>query len=151
MRRWPTSAFVRGNALHLPFKDGSIDLVVSVEASHAYGDDAAFLREVGACCAPGAGSSMRITAPVARCARWSSWRAPPGSGGAARHHDQRGQRLRARRRAAPGDHPIRLALVLSPVFAGSLERYSGLPGTATFERFRSGDRMYFLTCMRPQE
>ena len=39
-------AFVRGHALHLPFKDGSFDLVVNVEASHAYGDDAAFLREV---------------------------------------------------------------------------------------------------------
>ena len=38
--------FVRGHALHLPFKDGSFDLVVSVEASHAYGDDSAFLREV---------------------------------------------------------------------------------------------------------
>ena len=30
-----------------------------------------------------------------------------------------------------------------------LEGYSGLPGTLTFERFRGGDRMYFLTCMAP--
>ena len=38
--------FVRGNALHLPFSEHAIDVLVSVEASHAYGDDAAFLREV---------------------------------------------------------------------------------------------------------
>ena len=38
--------FVRGHALQLPFADGSFDLVINVEASHAYRDDAAFLREV---------------------------------------------------------------------------------------------------------
>jgi len=32
-----------------------------------------------------------------------------------------------------------------------IERYSGLPGTATFESFHSGDGMYFLTCMMPRE
>ena len=38
--------FVRGNALHLPFKDGVFDIVVNVEASSAYGDERAFFREV---------------------------------------------------------------------------------------------------------
>ena len=38
--------FVRGNALNLPFENEAFDLVVNVEASHAYGNDASFLREV---------------------------------------------------------------------------------------------------------
>ena len=32
--------FVRGDALHLPFKDGAFDIVVNVEASSADGDEA---------------------------------------------------------------------------------------------------------------
>ena len=70
--------------------------------------------------ASAAGSSMRITAPVARCACWSSWRAPPGSEGAARHHAKRGQRLRARRRATPGPHPHRRALESPPPVFGTV-------------------------------
>ena len=38
-----------------------------------------------------------------------------------------------------------------PLLASSLEGYAGLPGTFTYERFRSGDRMYFLTCMTPSK
>ena len=36
-----------------------------------------------------------------------------------------------------------------PLVARGIESYSGLPGTVTFERFRSGDRMYFMSCMAP--
>jgi ubiquinone/menaquinone biosynthesis C-methylase UbiE len=42
----PHVDFVRGHALQLPFPDGAFDLVINVEASHAYGDHAAFVREV---------------------------------------------------------------------------------------------------------
>ena len=42
----PNVAFVCGHALRLPFGDMSFDVVVNVEASHAYRDDAAFLQEV---------------------------------------------------------------------------------------------------------
>lgn len=31
----------------------------------------------------------------------------------------------------------------------SLEGYSGRPGTPNLERFRNGDRMYFLACLSP--
>jgi SAM-dependent methyltransferase len=46
-------AFVRGDALRLPFAAGSFDVVVNVEASHAYGDDAALLAEVSRVLSPG--------------------------------------------------------------------------------------------------
>ena len=72
-------SFVRGHALRLPFKDGSFDVVVSVEASHAYGDDAAFWARSGACCTHGADSFLPITGPAGRFPYWSSWRAPLAS------------------------------------------------------------------------
>jgi SAM-dependent methyltransferase len=51
--RYPNLDFVRGDALQLPFADGSMDAVVNVEASHCYPDLAAFLREVARVLRPG--------------------------------------------------------------------------------------------------
>lgn len=39
-------SFQTGDAEHLPFKDGSFDVVVNVESSHCYGDTERFLAEV---------------------------------------------------------------------------------------------------------
>jgi len=39
-------SFVVGDALHLPFKDGEFDIVINVEASHCYPDQARFFNEV---------------------------------------------------------------------------------------------------------
>ena len=46
MRKWPTWPLCAAMHSHLPFEGASFDLVVNVEASHAYGDDPAFLREI---------------------------------------------------------------------------------------------------------
>ena len=63
-------AFVRGDALRLPFAAGSFDVVVNVEASHAYGDDAALFAEVRRVLSPGGfflyADSRRWTAIVPR-------------------------------------------------------------------------------------
>jgi ubiquinone/menaquinone biosynthesis C-methylase UbiE len=144
-------AFVRGNALHLPFNDGSFDVVVNVEASHAYGDDAAFLREV-----------RRVLRPEGRFlyADYRTRRKMPRLQQQARAAGLCGEtrditrnvvsacELDAQRRR----DIIRAGLpwYLRPLLSGSLKRYAGLPGTPTFERFRNGDRMYFLSIMTPQ-
>ena len=49
----PNLSFICGQALRLPFKREAFDLVVNVEASHAYGDDARFFREVRRVLRPG--------------------------------------------------------------------------------------------------
>jgi SAM-dependent methyltransferase len=144
----PNVAFVRGHALRLPFPDGCFDLVINVEASHAYRDDAGFLREVRRVLrAPGrllyadhrtrrkvprleqlaraagfAGSLRDVTANVVRACELDS----------------------ARRRAL-----IRSGLPWwsGPLGRRRLERYAGIPGTMAFERLRNRDRMYFIACL----
>jgi ubiquinone/menaquinone biosynthesis C-methylase UbiE len=140
--------FVRGHALQLPFPDGSLDLVINVEASHAYRDDAAFLREVRR---------------VLRARGWLLY---------ADHRTRRKvPRLEQLARAAGLAGPLRditpnvvraceldrerrRALIRSglpwwcrPLGVTRLERYAGIPGTMAFERLRSRDRMYFIACL----
>lgn len=45
--------WVRGDAMHLPFGDGTFDIVLNVESSHIYADQAQFLREAARLLAPG--------------------------------------------------------------------------------------------------
>lgn len=52
-RRGPGLTFVRGDALDLPFPDGSFDAVVNVESSHCYRSMGAFLTEVHRVLRPG--------------------------------------------------------------------------------------------------
>lgn len=147
----PNLSFVQGNALHLPFKDGSLDVVINVEASHAYGDDAAFLQEV-----------RRVLSPQGRFlyADYRTRRKIPrleqlalASGLAGELRDITKNVVSAceldaerRRGVIRSGVPWFYRLLLS----GHFERYAALPGTFTFERFRNGDRMYFLTCMTPR-
>jgi ubiquinone/menaquinone biosynthesis C-methylase UbiE len=144
----PNVGFVRGHALHLPFPDGAFDLVINVEASHAYGDDALFLREVRRVlrtggrllyadhrtrrkvqrleqrlCAAGLAGPLRdVTANVVRACELDS----------------------ARRRAL-----IRSGLPwwCRPLGVARLEQYAGIPGTAAYERLRNRDRIYFIACL----
>ena len=52
-RGGPGATFVHGDALAMPFPDGSFDAVVNVESSHCYGDVPAFLAEVRRVLRPG--------------------------------------------------------------------------------------------------
>ncbi|GGF55309.1 phthiotriol/phenolphthiotriol dimycocerosates methyltransferase [Azorhizobium oxalatiphilum] len=49
----PALSFETGDAEHLPFPDGSFDIVVNIESSHCYADVAAFAAEVSRVLAPG--------------------------------------------------------------------------------------------------
>lgn len=143
-------AFVRGHALHLPFKDGSFDVVINVEASHAYGDDAAFLQEVS-----------RILRPEGRFlyADYRTRKKLPKLEQLARNADLAGEFRDITKNVVSAcelDAERRRDIIRSGLpwysrllIASSLEGYSGVPGTLNFERFRSGERTYFLTCMRP--
>jgi SAM-dependent methyltransferase len=127
-------------------------VVVSVEASHAYGNDRAFLAEV-----------KRVLRPQGRFlyADYRTRRKVPKLERLARAAGLDGQ-LRditanvvsacerdseRRRRIIQSNLPWHYRWLVG----ARIERYAGLPGTATFERFRGGDRMYFLTCMTPRE
>lgn len=141
-------SFVRGNALRLPLKDRTIDVIVSVEASHAYGDDAAFLREVVRVLRPGGRflyADYRKRRKVHQLERLTRAAGLRGELRDITSNVVTACELDAERRRGiiRSGVPWYCRLLLSESF----ERYAGLPGTLTFERFRNGDRMYFLTCM----
>jgi ubiquinone/menaquinone biosynthesis C-methylase UbiE len=144
----PNVAFVCGHALRLPFRDMSFDVVVNVEASHAYRDDSAFLREVSRVLVRGgkflyADYRRRYNVPtLERLAR--------DTGFSGTFHDITANvvaacRLDAGRRQAL----IRAAVPwYYRVLANErLKRYAAIPGTLNFERFQGGDRLYFMTCL----
>jgi ubiquinone/menaquinone biosynthesis C-methylase UbiE len=140
--------FVRGNALHLPFNERAIDVAVSVEASHAYGDDAAFLREVARVLRPGGRFLLADYRTRRKVHRLEQLAHAAGLRGELRDITPNVVS------ACELDAERRRGIIRSGVpwhyrllFSGSIKRYSGLPGTVTYERFRNGDRMYFLSCM----
>ncbi len=143
--------FVRGDALNLPFEDGAFDLVVNVEASHAYGDDARFLGEVRRVLHPQGRFLYADYRTRAKMARLEELASAAGLAGELRDITPNvvsACELDAERRRTiiRAGLPWYARLVLT----SSLEGYSGLPGTANLERFRSRDRMYFLGCLSPR-
>lgn len=140
--------FVRGNALNLPFGTSAIDVVVSVEASHAYRDDGAFLREVARILRPGGRFLLADYRARHKVHRLENLAAEAGLRGELRDITRNvvaaceldaGRRQELIRCGAPWYFRL--------LFGSGLARYCALPGTVTYERFRSGDRMYFATCM----
>ena len=141
-------AFAQGSALSLPFKDGSFDVVVNVEASHGYSDDEGFFREV-----------------------WRVLR----SDGAFLYADSRMQQHVPRSmqllhkigfkgnfrditsnvaRACELDSERRRALIRSGVpwpyrvlMRRKLDSYAGIAGSAKYQKFRTHRREYFMACM----
>jgi SAM-dependent methyltransferase len=144
----PNVAFVCGHALRLPFRDMSFDVVVNVEASHVYRDDAGFFREVSRVLARDgkflyADYRRRHNVPtLERLAR--------DTGFSGRFHDITANVVAA----CQLDAGRRQALICAAVpwyyrvLANErLKRYAAIPGTLNFERFRGGDRLYFMTCL----
>jgi ubiquinone/menaquinone biosynthesis C-methylase UbiE len=144
----PNVAFLCGHALHLPFPDVSFDVVVNVEASHVYDDDAALLREVSRVLTQGgkflyADYRCRSMVPaLERLAR--------DTGFSGVFHDVTANVVAA----CQLDAGRRQALIRAAVpwyyralANDRLKRYAAIPGTRNFERFRSGDWLYFMTCL----
>jgi ubiquinone/menaquinone biosynthesis C-methylase UbiE len=144
----PNVRFVRGHALQLPFADGAFDLVINVEASHAYGDEAAFLGEVRRVLRPGGRLLYADHRTRRKISRLEQRLRAVGLAGPL--HDITPNVVRA----CELDSGRRRGLIRSglpwwsrPLGVGRLEQYAGLPGTEAFERLRSGDRMYFIACL----
>jgi ubiquinone/menaquinone biosynthesis C-methylase UbiE len=140
--------FVRGHALQLPFPDGAFDLVINVEASHAYGDDAAFLREVKRVLRPGGRLLYADHRTRRKVPRLEQRLRAAGLAGSL--HDVTPNVVRA----CELDSERRRALIRSglprwcrPLGVARLEQYAGIPGTAAYERLRNRDRMYFIACL----
>jgi SAM-dependent methyltransferase len=144
----PQLRFVRGHALRLPFAAGAFDLVINVEASHAYGDEAAFLDEVRRVLRPGGRLLYADHRTRRKTPRLQKRLRETGLAGPLR--DITANVVRA----CELDSGRRRALIRSglswwyrPFGVGRLEQYAGIPGTVAFERLRSRDRIYFMACL----
>ena len=139
--------FVRGDALHLPFKDGAFDIVLNVEASSAYGDEHAFFQEVhrilrqNGCFLYADSRSRRRLSSLEQLLH--------ETGFAGRFIDITRNVVSAceldsaRRRALIRTVPWYWRILLGR----RLEQYAAVPGSKRFERFRNRKKIYFMTCM----
>jgi ubiquinone/menaquinone biosynthesis C-methylase UbiE len=140
--------FVRGDALHLPFNDWAFDIVVNVEASNAYGDERAFFREVHRILRP---NGRFLYADSHSRRRLSSLeQLLHETGFAGRFIDV----TRNVVSACELDSARRRALIRTAVpwywrilLSRRLEQYAAVPGSKSFERFRTRKKIYFMTCM----
>jgi ubiquinone/menaquinone biosynthesis C-methylase UbiE len=141
-------AFVRAHSLRLPFADGTFDLVINVEASNAYRNDPVFLREVGRVLGPKGRFLYADTRKRRKMRPFEEQLRVSGLAGSLRDitpNVVRACELDSERRRAL----IRSGLPKWAYLLGRrrLERYAGIPGTASFERLRNQDRMYFIACL----
>ena len=144
----PNVRVVRGHALQLPFADGAFDVVINVEASHAYGDEDAFLGEVRRVLRPGGRLLYADHRTGRKLARLEQRLRAAGLAGRLRDITENVVR------ACELDSARRRRLIRSglpwwcrPLGVGQLEQYAGIPGTVAFERLRSRDRIYFMACL----
>jgi SAM-dependent methyltransferase len=142
-------AFLCGSALALPFAPESFDCVINVEASNAYGDEAAFHREAHRLLRPG---GLFLYADLRRprhMAALAENLAAAGFSGEIR--DITAHVLRACAEDSARRHALirsGLPWPLRAIFRRRLEHYAAVPGSKKYERFRTGRRVYFLTCQR---
>jgi ubiquinone/menaquinone biosynthesis C-methylase UbiE len=138
--------FVQGSALHLPFKDGSFDVVLNVEASNDYGDRRSFFREAARVLRPDGlllyadtvkfGRRDAIEKDLAAAGFQAELRDITGNVTEACRQDSTRRREVIRRHA-----PLPARLLLK----GQLENYAAVEGTRKFRAFAEGRRSYLMT------
>ena len=138
--------FVQGSALHLPFEDGSFDVVLNVEASNDYGDRRGFFREAARVLKPNGillhadtvkdGRREAIEQDLASAGFEAELRDITGNVAEACRLDSERRRQVIRRHA-----PLPARLLLK----GQLENYAAVEGTRKFRAFAEGRRTYLMT------
>jgi len=138
--------FVQGSALHLPFKDGSFDVVLNVEASNDYGDRRGFFREAARVLKPNGillyadtvkhGRREAVEQDLAYAGFDAELRDITGNVAEACRLDSPRRRQVIRRHA-----PLPARLLLK----GQLENYAAVEGTRKFKAFAEGRRTYLMT------
>ena len=144
--RVPGLEFVVGDAQRLPFADGSLDVVLNVEASHCYPDFPGFLAEVARVLRPGGHFLYADFRFRDQLAAWEqAIAAAPLK--VVRTRGIRDEVLRGMERNAPRSE----ALIASrlPRFLHGLGRdFAGVPGSRVHEALRTRELTYRSWCFR---
>ena len=140
--------FVEGTAEALPFADASFDAVVNVEASRAYGDLNAFLREVRRVLRPD-GSFLLTDMRYAEDVEELRTRVMEAGFSIEAHLDISENVVRALER----DNERKVELMRRRVprmFLSAFSEFAGTVGSKRYEAFRDGSLKYFSWLLRPQ-
>ena len=142
--------FVEGNAMDLPFKDESIDVLLNVEASNDYPDRPRFFAEVRRVLKPGgiflyadtekAKNAGRMAAELQAAGFRFDLRDITANVAEACRLDTPRRRKVIRSRA-----PLPARLLFSKEFGN----YAALEGSRKYQRFVSGERRYHMTAAEP--
>lgn len=144
--RVPGLRFVRGDAQRLPFADGSLDVVINIEASHCYPDFPGFLSEVARVLRPG---GHFLYADFRFSSLFAAWDAALAGAPMeiVQSRDIGAEVLRGMDRNAERS----LALVRQglPRFLHSLGRdFAGVPGSRVYVALQKGELRYRSWCFR---
>jgi SAM-dependent methyltransferase len=140
--------FVEGTAEALPFADASFDAVVNVEASRAYGDLDAFLKEVRRVLRPD-GSFLLTDMRYADDVENLRTRLANAGFSMVAHLDISDNVVRALER----DNQRKVDLMRRRVprmFLSAFSEFAGTVGSKRYEAFRDGSLKYFSWFLRPQ-
>lgn len=141
-------AFIQGSALSLPFADGCFDVVVNVEASHGYGDDDGFFREVWRVLRSGGMflyADSRMQQHVPRSVQLLHNIGFEGTFSDITSNVARACQLDCERRRALIRKGVPWAYRV--LARRKLESYAGIVGSATYRKFESHRREYFMSCL----
>jgi SAM-dependent methyltransferase len=138
--------FIQGDAQRLSFRDGSLDAVINVEASHCYPDFSGFLGEVARVLRPGGHflyADFRFSDEIAA---WES--AIAGAPlDVVQGRDIGAEVLRGME--ANADRSLRLVRERLPRFLHSMGRdFAGIPGSRIYTALKSGGLSYRSWCFR---
>jgi ubiquinone/menaquinone biosynthesis C-methylase UbiE len=142
----PGVDFVHGDAEHLPLADQSVDAVINVEASHAYGDLGGFLAEVARVLRPGGDLLYTDFRGRNEIPDWETALA----GAALRQVAQReinADVVRGMQRNAQRSLEL-IRRVLPPVLRPFGRRFAGVPGSGIYRDFENRKisyRIYHFT------
>lgn len=136
----PNLEFIVGSAAHLPIEDGSIDVVINVESSHAYPDFNGFVTEVSRVLKPG---GYLMTADNRKTALVDVWRSGL---------IQSGLMLKLETDITNNvvmslnlQEDTKAGLIADHVpnyFKGHFKEFAGMRGSHMFKDFVSGSRTY---------
>lgn len=142
--------FVAGNAEKLPFEDQSFDIILNVESSHCYGNRAAFFKEVARTLKPkgyflyadfmGRVHYPKRPAQLEECGLrvLSEKEITP-------------QVIRSMELSKPYKEELLKKMVIKP-FQKSIVDFIGLPGSNIYNKFASGETIYFaIVCCKAGE
>jgi ubiquinone/menaquinone biosynthesis C-methylase UbiE len=137
----PNLNFVAGNAESLPFDDNSFDIIVNLESSHCYGNRGDFFKEVSRTLKPGGFFFYSVLIGRVHYPKRPAQLTECGLQ-VITEQDITPNVLQAMELSAPYKEAMIKKIVLKP-FRKPINDFVGVPGSNIYNKFNSGETIYF--------